>query len=74
MELMDAISVSDGDIVGASEHAFVHVYIVGLGLPLVSCFSLNVPTMSVKDHIFSSFLLHFLAQVQLLNHRSFSFE
>ena len=71
---MHAISLGDGDFVDASEHTFVHVYIVGLGLPLVSCFSLNAPTMSVKDHIFSSFLLHFLAQVQLLNHRSFSFE
>ena len=47
MELMHAISVSDGDIVDASEHAFVHVYIVGLGLPSVSCFSLNVPTINV---------------------------
>lgn len=30
MELMHAISLGDGDIVDASEHAFVHVYIVGL--------------------------------------------
>lgn len=74
MELMHAISLGDGDFVDASEHAFVHVYIIALGLPLVSCFSLNVLTMSVKDHIFSIFLFHFLAQVQLLNHRSFGFE